>query len=1237
MRDLVFISYAHEDRKWVEYLRTFLKPYVKRGRLTVWVDDYIKVGDEWHREISAALDRTSVGVALVTQDFVASDFITDEELPRMLAAVEESDATIVAVPVSASTHELLELDRYQWARSPDDPLDDLRKPDRNKALVEITKQIVAAASHADDDITGETVRPAPAERRVAAVGSPTDRPGELFGVPEQRPHFVARDEDRQRVIDALLGEDFAVGLTGHRGVGVHGQGGIGKSVLAIDVVRHETIRESFPDGVFWLTVGQQPKLLDLQTQLLRDATGRSAAVGSPAEGHTMLLDAFASKRALLVLDDLWSSRDASAFDVLGDGCRLLMTTRDLGVVAEVGAREERLDLLARDAARALLAKWIGVDVDELPGEADELIDESGNLPLAISLAGARIADGAAPSDVLQRLREGKLYYLDHPYGSVFASMQLSVDALDPGERARLIELAVFPEDIHIPASVIARLWARSSGMSSDRSLELLTALDQKALLYLDEDEGGVSFHDLQHDYLRLSADELESVHAALIDAYYPDGADLPDIPTEERYMWDRLPYHLSEAAQHDRLRDLLLDPGWLRAKLEATDIAALLEDFAPLTHGDLGVLGATLRKSAPILGSDPSQLPGQLLGRLLDQGMERVCERVDRAAVRTWLRPQTRSLGAPGEGETFSLLGHTDWIRDVVFLPDGNAAITASTDRTLCIWDLATGQLRRRLTGHGGAVNAVAASRDGGVVVSASSDRTLRLWDPTTGEVQGVLDGHGGEITAVAVADDGDTLVSGDSDGSVAVWSIGARRLVPASPGHTEAVTAVAVGPDGRTAITGSASGTVRMWDLASAQEVGLLSGHTSGVRGIAFTQDGSRAVTASNDRTLRVWDLTGRVSLLEMNGHGGGVNDLCLHRRRNSVISVGNDRTIRVWDLDTGEPLVAWRAHTSAINAVDIDETGSHLITGSDDRTARVWELQASPPSDDSRAHTDRVNAVTVSIDGRRAVSGGQDGAIRVWDVERASAIRTLGTHEAPLHALALSRDGSRLASSGEDRSVRVWDLERGEMLVELPRPSRAVLAVGFTADERVVTAGLDHVARVWNADATRPSIQLSGHKARINALATTPDGAQIVTASNDRTLRVWDARSGRLRAVLEGHRSAVTAVALTPDGERAVSTARDKSLRVWRLHDGEQVGEIDSDAGWLNDVAVTADGRKAATAGEDHRVRLWDLGTGEELMAFTADAPIEAIAAARSGTIVAGDGAGFVHMLAAEAPGAS
>ena len=167
-------------------------------------------------------------------------------------------------------------------------------------------------------------------------------------------------------------------------------GGIGKSVLAAAIARDEDVRQAFPDGVFWVALGQEPNVLSLQTELARELGEEKPAFSDMGGGKKFLTELLTARRCFIVLDDIWQERHLRAFDVLGDHCQMLITTRDSGLVTGIGAVEHSLNLLSPDQARVLLAGWTGCEVADLPPQADEIARECGYLPLALSMAGAML-------------------------------------------------------------------------------------------------------------------------------------------------------------------------------------------------------------------------------------------------------------------------------------------------------------------------------------------------------------------------------------------------------------------------------------------------------------------------------------------------------------------------------------------------------------------------------------------------------------------------------------------------------------------------------------------------------------------------------------------------------------------------------------------------------------------------------------------------------------------------------
>jgi tetratricopeptide (TPR) repeat protein len=143
----IFISYSRRDQPWVDRLRTMLQPYLREAEadLTLWIDrDGIEPGDAWFDEIQRALSDAGVAVALVSADFLASEFVTTHELPKMIEAAKQGDLRLLWVHVSFAAYEATPLIEFQAAYDVSTPLDSLPAPMQQKALKEIAIKIKEA-------------------------------------------------------------------------------------------------------------------------------------------------------------------------------------------------------------------------------------------------------------------------------------------------------------------------------------------------------------------------------------------------------------------------------------------------------------------------------------------------------------------------------------------------------------------------------------------------------------------------------------------------------------------------------------------------------------------------------------------------------------------------------------------------------------------------------------------------------------------------------------------------------------------------------------------------------------------------------------------------------------------------------------------------------------------------------------------------------------------------------------
>jgi hypothetical protein len=153
-RPKVFVSYSHLNEEALTQLLRFLRPLEREGLLAAWADTTLQGGDDWEQKIDEALAEATVGVMLISQDFLDSSFIIQKEVPRLLEREAAGHLRMIPVFLSPSLvdqigfadprrggREKLLLTKFQGYGTPDQPLSSLGWSDKERIYSNLVRQI----------------------------------------------------------------------------------------------------------------------------------------------------------------------------------------------------------------------------------------------------------------------------------------------------------------------------------------------------------------------------------------------------------------------------------------------------------------------------------------------------------------------------------------------------------------------------------------------------------------------------------------------------------------------------------------------------------------------------------------------------------------------------------------------------------------------------------------------------------------------------------------------------------------------------------------------------------------------------------------------------------------------------------------------------------------------------------------------------------------------------------------
>ncbi|CAN9238163.1 unnamed protein product [Alternaria alternata] len=450
----------------------------------------------------------------------------------------------------------------------------------------------------------------------------------------------------------------------------------------------------------------------------------------------------------------------------------------------------------------------------------------------------------------------------------------------------------------------------------------------------------------------------------------------------------------------------------------------------------------------------------------------------------------------------------------------------------------------------------------------------------------------------------------------------------------------------------GYADGSIRIWDARTSTVIISFNGHKSAVTVLTFDQSGVRLASGSKDTDIVVWDLVSETGLFKLRGHKGQITGLqFLHPSSASqedgaddeemdtdadqafLLSTSKDALIKIWDVTTQHCIETHIAQTNGeCWALGVSPDGSGCITAGNDGELKVWAIDLpglrragstigegteqeflTPRGILYRTGKDRTQGISFYAKADYIAVHGAEKAVEIWRIKTPEEVR-----KSLIRKRKRRREKAKTETNGDDDAdaddkVNAADAEIGEVFVpyvtvrtagkvrsvawmHIKGTKKLQLLIG-TNNNLIDVYEIPQRSKTKSEEAPEYSrtlsVELSGHRNDVRALALSSDDRMLASASSG-GLKIWNVKTQNCLRTLEcGY---ALCCAFLPGDKIVVVGTKDGDIELYDIAASTLLDKIDAHEGAVWTMQVHPDGKSLITGSADKSIKFWNFEIVQE-----------------------------------------